>query len=78
VEIRLDGESFEARVGEPREDVARVLGDARLEASGWTFERTLARPRVFVEASARSTRGDSALLYAGWLGAPARDPSGPA
>lgn len=71
VEIRLDGEPFEVRVGEPREDVARVLGDARLGTSGWAFERTLAHPRVFVEASARSTRGDAALLYAGWLGAPA-------
>jgi SAM-dependent methyltransferase len=68
VEVRIDGEAFEVRVGEPREDVARVLGDARLESSGWSFERALARPRVFVEASARSTRGDSALLYAGWLG----------
>jgi len=70
VQVRVDGESFEVPVGQAREDVARVLGDARLEASGWSFERTLAHPRAFVEASARSTRGDSALLYAGWLAAP--------
>jgi len=71
VELRVNGEPFEAAVDQPREDVARVLGDARLATSGWAFERSFAAPRVFVEASARSTRGDAALLYAGWLCAPA-------
>jgi 2-polyprenyl-3-methyl-5-hydroxy-6-metoxy-1,4-benzoquinol methylase len=71
VEVRVDGEAFEARVDGLREDVAQVLGDARLARSGWGFERTFAAPRVFVEASARSRHGDRALLYAGWLGRPA-------
>jgi 2-polyprenyl-3-methyl-5-hydroxy-6-metoxy-1,4-benzoquinol methylase len=69
VEIRVNGEASVARVDQPREDVARVLGDARLAASGWAFERSFPAPRVFVEASAKSARGDSALLYAGWLAA---------
>jgi 2-polyprenyl-3-methyl-5-hydroxy-6-metoxy-1,4-benzoquinol methylase len=71
VEIRVDGERFDARVDGHRGDVAEVLGDARLATSGWAFERDFARPRVFVEASARSRHGDRALLYAGWLGEPA-------
>ena len=71
VEIRVNGEPFEARVDRPRGDVARVLGDPRLATSGWAFERSFASPRLFVEASARTRHGDRALLYAGWLGEPA-------
>lgn len=68
VEIRVDGERFEAAVNSPRADVASVLGDHRLATSGWVFEREVAARRAFVEASARSAHGHRALLYAGWLG----------
>lgn len=71
VDLRVDGRTFDVPVGEAREDVARVLGDPRLAKSGWAFEQASAKPRVFVEASARSRHGDRALLYAGWLGEPA-------
>lgn len=67
VEIRVGGESFEVPIGQPREDVAKVLGDPRLAPSGWTFEHVFAPQRIFVEVSARSRNGDRALLYAGWL-----------
>ena len=70
VEIRVDGESSEARVDQTRVDVAQVLDDPRLATSGWSFEKPFARPRIFVEASARNRHGDRALLYAGWLGQP--------
>jgi hypothetical protein len=67
VHIRIDDTAFETRVAQRRDDVAQVLGDPNLATSGWSFEHTTSRARVFVEVSARSARGDAALLYAGWL-----------
>lgn len=67
VEIDIDGVLHAVRASIERPDVATAFGDDRLARSGWAFTCELAgnvrTARVVV--SARSTRGEGALLYAG-------------
>ncbi|HEX4853365.1 class I SAM-dependent methyltransferase [Arenimonas sp.] len=72
VEITVEGERFACATGGLREDVARVLGDARLARSGWEFRH---RPApgpgpVRVAVSAATPRGERALLFAGHFDRP--------
>ncbi len=67
IEIRLDGELHHCPTGDPRQDVADAFNDSRLLPSGWHFNSPLPANRndVYVEITARSTRGETALVYAG-------------
>lgn len=67
VEIRVAGKVHDCPCGLARPDVARVLGDPRLAATGWEFRRALPEHPVLVEVSAPSRRGEAALVYAGPL-----------
>lgn len=73
--IELDGRAHRCPTGEPREDVARVLHDARLFHSGWRFATTLPATggEVFIQVSGRTARGETALLYTGTLAMPRPD-----
>ena len=76
VTITIDGRPSRGTMGHSREDVARVLGDTRLAASGWDFRGSLraAAIEAYVEVSAETLRGERALLYAGPLSPlPSRD-----
>jgi SAM-dependent methyltransferase len=66
VEIEVDGALHAVRPTIARPDVGAAFGDARLAESGWAFrgEAGGAR-RVRVVVSARTARGERALLYAG-------------
>jgi SAM-dependent methyltransferase len=76
VEVTVDGERFPCTTGGLREDVARVLGDARLARSGWEFRHRPAPGEgpVRVVVSAVSQRGERALVFAGQF---ERPPPGP-
>jgi SAM-dependent methyltransferase len=67
VEIEVDGTRHVCRTSIERPDVAAAFGDDRLLRSGWHFRSALARGvrDTRVTVSARSARGESALLYAG-------------
>jgi len=67
IEIDVDGTLHACRASVERPDVAAAFGDSRLAQSGWTFRCELARGvrAARVAVSARSTRGEGALLYAG-------------
>jgi SAM-dependent methyltransferase len=67
VEISVDDVRHDTRTGIARADVAEAFGDSRLDHAGWRFECDLgpgARD-AFVVVSARSSRGERALVYAG-------------
>jgi SAM-dependent methyltransferase len=66
VTVRLDdGAPLACTTGLARDDVAAVLRDPRLRTSGWSFAHPVGKPEVFVEVSAETAVGESALLYAG-------------
>lgn len=67
VEIRVDGAAYRCPITLARVDVGAALGDARLALSGWEFHTALPRTESFVEVAAATSRGESALLYAGPL-----------
>jgi SAM-dependent methyltransferase len=67
VEIRVDGAAYRCPITLARVDVGAALGDARLALSGWEFRTVLPRTESFVEVAAATSRGESALLYAGPL-----------
>jgi SAM-dependent methyltransferase len=71
VTVRLDGGApLDCTTGLAREDVAGVLQDERLRTSGWSFAHPVARPEVFVDVSAETAAGETALLYAGSVRVP--------
>jgi len=67
VEIDIDGVRHACRTSIDRPDVAAAFGDERLTRSGWRFRCELAHGvrDARVAVSARSARGEGALLYAG-------------
>jgi SAM-dependent methyltransferase len=67
VEIEIDGAREICRTSIARPDVAAAFGDARLANAGWSLRRRLdANARsARVAVSARTARGEAALLYAG-------------
>lgn len=66
VTVRLDGGApLDCTTGLARDDVAGVLRDPRLRASGWSFAHPVATPEIFVDVSAETAAGETALLYAG-------------
>ena len=67
VEIEVDGSPYRCTTSITRPDVAAAFGDDRLAHSGWEFRRDLGRDAcaVHIAVSARSARGETALLYAG-------------
>ena len=67
VEIDIEGVRHRCHASIERPDVAAAFGDTRLLRSGWRFRSELARGvrDVRVVVSARSARGEGALLYAG-------------
>jgi len=71
VEIDVDGVRRACRTSIERPDVAIAFGDERLGRSGWAFRCELARGKrdARVTVSARTARGELALLYAGSIGA---------
>ncbi|HEU0152472.1 MAG TPA: class I SAM-dependent methyltransferase [Arenimonas sp.] len=75
VEASVDGVAFDCCTGGLREDVAQVLGDARLAHSGWEFRHRPAPGEgpVRVVVSARSRRGERALVFAGHFARPPAD-----
>jgi SAM-dependent methyltransferase len=74
IEIVIDGATHRCPTGLARDDVRRVLNDARLGASGWEFRHPLGDgpPSAFIEVTARSAIDEVALLYAGPLPRPRR------
>ncbi|HEX5124779.1 MAG TPA: class I SAM-dependent methyltransferase [Rhodanobacteraceae bacterium] len=69
VEIDVAGELHALRPSIARPDVSAAFRDARLEDSGWAFGADLGGARsARVVASARTRRGERALLYAGEIG----------
>ena len=73
VDITVDGRQFRCPTGLPRDDVARVLDDPRLNRSGWEFRHMPAPGQgpVRVVVSARTQADETALLYAGDIRRPA-------
>jgi SAM-dependent methyltransferase len=71
VEIDVDGMRHACRTSIERPDVAVAFGDPRLGRSGWALRCDLARGKrdARVVVSARTARGEPALLYAGSIGA---------
>ena len=69
IEILIDGTLHRCPTGLPRDDVRTVLNDERLGTTGWEFRHPLGAGAgvAFVEVTARSALGESALLYAGPL-----------
>jgi SAM-dependent methyltransferase len=67
VEIAIDGARETCRTSIERPDVAAAFGDARLSNAGWALRRGVgAEARsVRLTVSARTARGETALLYAG-------------
>lgn len=70
VDVRIDGELQACPTGMARPDVSRAFADPRLSHSGWSFEHTWLDPLAehWVEVTARSGKGECALLYAGLPG----------
>ncbi|MET0229449.1 MAG: class I SAM-dependent methyltransferase [Rhodanobacteraceae bacterium] len=67
IEIEIDGESAICHLSIARPDVAAAFGDARLANAGWSMRHGLdANARAArVAVSARTARGEAALLFAG-------------
>jgi SAM-dependent methyltransferase len=67
VEIEIDGARATCRTSIARPDVAAAFDDARLASAGWSMRYPLhANARsARVAVSARTARGEGALLYAG-------------
>jgi hypothetical protein len=67
VEIEVDGAPYRCETSIARADVASAFADDRLVHSGWEFRCDLGRDarEARIAVSARSARGESALLYAG-------------
>lgn len=65
VEIEVDGVRYACRTSVERPDVAAAFGDDRLARSGWSFRCDLDVRSARVAVSARTARGEGALLYAG-------------
>lgn len=66
VEIDVGGELHAIRTSIARPDVSAAFGDPRLAASGWAFRCDPGAARAArVVVSARTRRGERALLYAG-------------
>ena len=67
VEITVGDVLHRCPTGRPRPDVARVLADPRLEASGWEFRHVPARGEgpVRVVVTARTPADERALIFTG-------------
>ena len=72
VQVRIDDETVDCPTGAQRLDVRDAFGDPRLSHAGWSFERELPADhrQPWVNVTARTARGECALLYAGWPGGP--------
>lgn len=70
VQVSVDGTERSVPTGLARPDVGRVFADPRLVDSGWSLRLPLpdGRRRPWVEVTAHTGRGETALLYAGWPG----------
>lgn len=70
VAIRVDGEPYACPTGGWRPDVRDAFADDRLATAGWEFRLPLppGSTQPWVEVTAHTTRGEAALLYAGWPG----------
>lgn len=70
IEVRVDGKLYRVPTDVRRDDVAQVLGDERLAFTGFDFRHKLdasSRP-IFLEVTARSSRDELAMIYAGPVG----------
>ena len=67
VDIEVDGVTHACRTTIPRPDVAAAFGDRRLVHAGWAFrcDPGPATHAARVTVSARTARGEKALLYTG-------------
>lgn len=65
VTVRVGTRAYRCPISMARPDVAAVIGDPRLEHSGWEFRAPLDADGAFVVVTATSQRGEQALLYAG-------------
>ena len=72
VDITVDGVLHRCPTGLPRPDVGRVLGDPRLDASGWEFRHRPARGvgPVRVVVTARTPADERALIFTGQFDRP--------
>jgi len=70
VDVRVDGVRHDCPTGLPRPDVRDAFADDRLLGAGWAFRQPLADAAAapWVEVTAHTARGETALLYAGWPG----------
>ena len=67
VEIDIEGRQHECATGIARADVSAAFADARLEHAGWDFHCKLGTDvrAARIAVSARTARGEKALLYVG-------------
>jgi hypothetical protein len=66
VAIEVGDHTFRCATGIPRPDVAAAFADARLAGAGWKFESDIgSMTSARISVSAYTSRGESALLYAG-------------
>lgn len=67
VSVCIDGVRHECPTGLERTDVRDAFADARLAHTGWALRHTVADPAAehWVEVTAHTSRGETALLYAG-------------
>jgi SAM-dependent methyltransferase len=70
VTLRIDGDVRPCVLDRSREDVRRALRDDRLAYSGWEFRGAVPDRPFYMEVSAASSHGETALLYAGTLSPP--------
>jgi SAM-dependent methyltransferase len=85
VTVRVDGVRHDCPTGLPRPDVRDAFADERLLRTGWDFRLPLveAAATPWIEVTAHTARGETALLYAGLPGSraaatqtpPAKPPS---
>ena len=70
VTVRVDGVRHDCPTGLPRPDVRDAFADERLLRTGWDFRLPLADAAAapWVEVTAHTSQGETALLYAGLPG----------
>lgn len=72
VTVRVDDRVEQCPTGLERLDVRDAFDDTRLASAGWLYECPLPAEasQPWVEVTAHTSRGECALLYAGWPGGP--------
>lgn len=80
VTVRIDGVTRPCPTGVRRPDVRDAFADERLLDAGWALRLDLPEggTQPWVEVLAPTTRGECALLYAGWPGGRPASPADPA